>query len=195
MEQLMTLQVNGETHTLSVKPNLTLLDLLRGKLGLTGTKKGCELGDCGACTVMLNGKTVNSCLVLAMEADGKEVLTIEGVSSGPVLHPIQQAFIDHGAIQCGYCTPGMIMSAKALLDRNPSPTEEEIRLGLVGNLCRCTGDVKIVEAVRAAALSMPTTLFCRACSTRRSCGAPIRTPASCGSMPPPRPGCRGCMPS
>ena len=151
MEQLVTLQVNGETHTLSVKPNLTLLDLLRGKLGLTGTKKGCELGDCGACTVMLNGKTVNSCLVLAVEAEGKEVLTIEGVSSGPVLHPIQQAFIDHGAIQCGYCTPGMILSAKALLDRNPAPTEEEVKEAIGGNLCRCTGYIQIVEAIMAAA--------------------------------------------
>ena len=151
MEQLVTLQVNGETHTLSVKPNLTLLDLLRGKLGLTGTKKGCELGDCGACTVMLNGKTVNSCLVLAMEADGKEVLTIEGVAKGPVLHPIQQAFIDHGAIQCGYCTPGMILSAKALLDKNPAPTEEEVKEAIGGNLCRCTGYIQIVEAIMAAA--------------------------------------------
>lgn len=151
MQQLVTLTVNGETHTIAVNPNLTLLDLLRNKLGLTGTKKGCELGDCGACTVMLDGKTVNSCLVLAVEAEGKEVLTIEGLASGQDLHPIQRAFIEHGAIQCGYCTPGMILSAKALLDKNPAPSEEEVKEAIGGNLCRCTGYIHIIDAILVAA--------------------------------------------
>jgi carbon-monoxide dehydrogenase small subunit len=151
MKQVIRLRVNGEDHEALVKPNATLLDLLRNGLGLTGTKKGCDEGDCGACTVLLDGKPVNSCLVLALEANGKEVLTIEGLSQGGELDPLQSAFIEKGAVQCGYCSPGMILSAKALLMENPAPTEEEVRTAISGNLCRCTGYVKIVDAILAAA--------------------------------------------
>lgn len=150
MKRLLTLTINGKRLDLAVAPNRTLLDLLRYDLGLTGTKKGCDVGDCGACTVILDGKPVNSCLVLAVQAHGKEILTIEGLAGDQTLHPIQQAFVDKGAIQCGFCTPGMVLSAKSLLDRDPKPTEEEIRSALSGNLCRCTGYQKIVEAVKAA---------------------------------------------
>jgi len=142
--------VNGDRHHLLVDSNRTLLDVIRDQIGLTGTKNGCGAGECGACTVLLNGEPVNSCLVLAHEADGQEVVTIEGLSRGGLLHPIQQAFIDTGAIQCGFCTPGMVMSTKALLDRKPDADRDDIREGLRGNLCRCTGYVKIVEAVEAA---------------------------------------------
>jgi carbon-monoxide dehydrogenase small subunit len=151
MQHLLNVTVNGQSHTLVVNPNTTLLDMLRNNLGLTGTKKGCELGDCGACTVILDGKTVNSCLVLAVEASGKEVLTIEGLAEGSELHPLQKAFIDYGAIQCGYCTPGMILSAKALLEGNPSPSQKEIKAAIGGNLCRCTGYIHIIEAISEAA--------------------------------------------
>jgi carbon-monoxide dehydrogenase small subunit len=147
MKQLITLTVNNQEYELAVEPNLTLLDLLRYRLELTGTKKGCDEGDCGACTVIMNGKPVSSCLILAVQANGKEILTIEGMETEEGIHPIQKAFIDKGAIQCGYCTPGMILSAKALLDRNPHPSEEEIRTAISGNLCRCTGYQKIVEAI------------------------------------------------
>ena len=147
MKHLIKINVNGNDHELAVRPGTTLLDLLRDELNLTGTKKGCELGDCGACTVILDSKPVNSCIVLALEADGKNVITIEGLTKGEKLHPIQQAFIEKGAIQCGYCTPGMIMRTKALLDENPNPTEDEIKKALSGNLCRCTGYTKIIEAV------------------------------------------------
>jgi aerobic carbon-monoxide dehydrogenase small subunit len=150
MKQLITLTVNNQEYELAVEPNLTLLDLLRYRLELTGTKKGCDEGDCGACTVIMNGKAVSSCLVLAVQANGKEILTIEGMETEEGIHPIQQAFIDNGAIQCGYCTPGMILSAKTLLDRNPQPSEEEIRTAISGNLCRCTGYQKIVEAIEEA---------------------------------------------
>jgi carbon-monoxide dehydrogenase small subunit len=150
MKQLIRLTVNNQECELAVEPNLTLLDLLRYRLELTGTKKGCDEGDCGACAVIMNGKAVSSCLVLAVQANGKEILTIEGMETEEGIHPIQQAFIDNGAIQCGYCTPGMILSAKALLDRNPHPSEEEIRTAISGNLCRCTGYQKIVEAVEEA---------------------------------------------
>jgi carbon-monoxide dehydrogenase small subunit len=151
MKKQVKLTVNGEPCEILVNPAQTLLQVIRGNLGLTGTKESCGLGDCGSCTVFLDGKIVNSCLILAVEADGKEVLTIEGLSKGGQLHPIQKAFIEHGAIQCGFCTPGMILTAKALLDENPAPTEEEVREAIAGNLCRCTGYVKIVEAIMAAA--------------------------------------------
>jgi len=145
------LTVNGTSYELSVQPWEALLEVIRDKLGLTGTKEGCGLGECGACTVIMDGKTVNSCLVLAAEADGKQITTIEGLTDGDKLHPIQEAFIEYGGLQCGFCTPGMIMSAKALLDENPNPSEEEIRRGIAGNLCRCTGYTKIIEAITSAA--------------------------------------------
>ena len=151
MKTMIQLTVNGEVFEVAVEPNRTLLQVLREDLGFTGTKHGCGLGDCGACTVHLDGKPVNSCLVLAVQANGREVLTIEGLAENGKLHPIQQAFVDHGAIQCGFCSPGMILSAKALLDENPRPTEREIRTAISGNLCRCTGYQKIVEAVQSAA--------------------------------------------
>ncbi|MBW1785661.1 MAG: (2Fe-2S)-binding protein [Deltaproteobacteria bacterium] len=148
MKRLIALTINGKLHEVAVAPNLTLTDLIRYDLGLTGTKKGCEVGDCGTCTVIMDGKPVNSCLVLAVQADGREVLTIEGVETDEGLHPIQQAFVEKGAIQCGFCSPGMILSAKSLLERNPSPDEGEIRTAISGNLCRCTGYQKIVEAIK-----------------------------------------------
>lgn len=150
MKQI-NLTVNGKTYELRVKPWGTLLDVLRDDLGLTGTKEGCGLGECGACTVMMDGETVNSCLVLAPEADGKEIITIEGLAQGDKLHPIQEAFVEYGGLQCGFCTPGMAISAKALLDENPKPTDEEIRRGIAGNFCRCTGYTKIFESIKAAA--------------------------------------------
>ena len=136
-----------------VEPWQTLLDTLRYDLGLTGTKEGCGDGNCGSCTVLLDGQAVNSCLVLAIEADGHEITTIEGLCQGGKLHPLQQAFIDEGAVQCGFCTPGMILTAKALLDSNPHPTEVEVRLAITGNLCRCTGYDKIVRAILKAAMA------------------------------------------
>ena len=151
MKRLITLNVNGETVEAAVEPNRTLIQFLREDLGLTGTKHGCGLGDCGACTVILDGKPVNSCLVLAIQANGRHVLTIEGLAENGKLHPIQQAFVDKGAIQCGFCSPGMILAATALLAEHPEPTDAQIRDALVGNLCRCTGDVQIVETVRTAA--------------------------------------------
>ena len=144
------LRVNGHLRELAVKPHQTLLDVLRGPLELTGMKEGCGLGECGACTVLMNGKPVNSCLVLALEADGSEVLTIEGLARGGELHPVQQAFVDKGAVQCGFCTPGMVMAAIGLLQETAEPSQEEIKKALVGNLCRCTGYVKILEAVETA---------------------------------------------
>ncbi len=149
------MRLNGEPVEVDIEPGAMLADVLRNELVLTGTKVACGEGECGACTVILDGKVINSCIAPAMKAMNKEVLTIEGVAPGPgKLHPLQEAFIEHGAVQCGYCTPGMILSAKALLDENPSPTEHEVRVGLSGNLCRCTGYVKIVEAVLAAAEKM-----------------------------------------
>ena len=139
--------VNGQEYDLVIPVNLTLTQVLRENLRLTGTKQGCAVGDCGSCTVLLNGLPVNSCLVLAVEADGQEITTIEGLAQDEQLHPIQQAFVEHGGIQCGFCTPGMILTSKALLDRNPTPTEREIREAISGNLCRCTGYQKIVEAI------------------------------------------------
>ena len=143
--------VNGKTHELQVKPWATLLEVIRDDLGLTGTKEGCGLGECGACTVIMDGNTVNACLVLAPEADGKEITTIEGLAQGDTLHPIQEAFMEQGGLQCGFCTPGIILSTKALLDENPKPTDDQIRRGLAGNFCRCTGYTKIFESIKAAA--------------------------------------------
>lgn len=151
MKTIIQMTVNGELVESAVESNQTLVQFLREELGLTGTKHGCGLGDCGACTVILDGRPVNSCLVLAVQAHGREVLTIEGLAENGNLHPIQRAFVDKGAIQCGFCTPGMILSAKALLDENPKPSEHEIRTAISGNLCRCTGYQKIVEAVQEAA--------------------------------------------
>jgi carbon-monoxide dehydrogenase small subunit len=145
--------VNGDDFNVSVKANTLLVNVLRDQLNLTGTKKGCELGNCGSCTVLLDGKPVNSCLVLALEADGHDITTIEGVAQSEDLDKLQQSFVDHAAVQCGYCTSGMILSAKALLARNPNPTETEVRKAIAGNLCRCTGYVNIVKAVLAAAKS------------------------------------------
>lgn len=143
--------VNGVEEQLEVPPNLTLLQMLRDKLALTGTKNGCSAGECGACTVMMNGEPVNSCMVLAVEADGAQVVTVEGLSQNGQLDPLQEAFIAEGGVQCGFCTPGMLISARALLNRKPNPSEEDIREALVGNLCRCTGYTRIVRAVQKAA--------------------------------------------
>ena len=151
MKSFIQLTVNGQPVDAAIEPNRTLLQFLREDLGLTGTKHGCGLGDCGACTVILDGQAGNSCLVLAIHANGREVLTIEGLAENGKLHPIQQSFVDKGSIQCGFCSPGMILSAKALLDTNPNPTEQEIRMAISGNLCRCTGYQKIVEAIGEAA--------------------------------------------
>lgn len=148
------LTVNGVARELDVHPDERLLDTLRDRLGLTGTKEGCGSGECGACTVLLDGKPVNSCLVPSPQVDGRSVVTIEGLGRPGALHPIQQAFVDAAAVQCGYCTPGMILSSKALLDENPDPSETEVRESLAGNLCRCTGYVNIVKAVRLAARRM-----------------------------------------
>ena len=146
--------LNGTEASFHVEPQETLLEVIRNRARLTGTKKGCDLGECGACTVIMDGRAVNSCCVLALQAEGTEVITIEGIGTKDHPHPLQQAFVDAGAIQCGFCTPGMILAAKALLDRNPSPTRGEIREALSGNLCRCTGYTKIEEAVNMAAEAM-----------------------------------------
>jgi len=146
-----TLTVNEKTWTGNVHGDERLLDTLRDRLGLKGTKEGCGGGECGACTVIMNGKAVPSCIVLSVQADGSEITTIEGLKNGEKLHPIQRAFADAGAVQCGYCTPGLVLTTKALLDDNPDPTEQDIRLAISGNLCRCTGYTKIIEAVKLAA--------------------------------------------
>jgi aerobic carbon-monoxide dehydrogenase small subunit len=157
MKTIIQVNVNGANVEAAVESNRTLLQFLREDVGLTGPKHGCGLGDCGACTVILNGKPVNSCLVLAVQANRGEVLTIEGLEGNNELHPIQKTFVELGAIQCGFCSPGMILSAKALLDENPNPTETDIRTAISGNLCRCTGYQKIVEAIQAAARIMQKT--------------------------------------
>lgn len=151
MKRLLKLTVNGQLHELAVKPKTTLAQLLRNELGLTGTKVACNEGACGSCTVIVDGMAVKSCSVLAVQADGKEVQTIEGLAQGGRLHPIQEAYLDHGAAQCGFCSPGMIMSAKAFLDKNPRPTELQVRRAIDGNLCRCTGYIDIIDAVLDAA--------------------------------------------
>lgn len=148
MRHLIRLVLNGEPRELAVESHRTLLDTLRQEAGLTGTKKGCDVGECGSCTVIMDGRLVNACLVLAPEADGAEIVTIEGIQPSPhELHPLQENFITHGAAQCGFCTPGFIVAAKALLDENPKPTLDEIRFAIAGNICRCTGYTKIVEAI------------------------------------------------
>jgi aerobic carbon-monoxide dehydrogenase small subunit len=148
---IIQMKLNGEPIEALIQDNRSMLDFLRKNMGLTGTKKGCEEGECGACTILVNDAPMNSCLMLAVEADGQEIMTIEGVSKNGELNPVQKAFIDKWAIQCGFCTPGMILSAIALLKTNPNPTEYEIRDAIAGNLCRCTGYAKMVEAVSAAA--------------------------------------------
>lgn len=146
--QTISTTINRRIYTIDVYPNQTLLEFLREELGFTGTKCGCEIGECGACTVLLNGEAVNSCLVLVPQIDGKEVLTIEGLAKDRKLHPLQESFMNYDAVHCGFCTPGMLMSAKALLDKNPNPDEREIRTAISGNLCRCTGYVQIVDAIK-----------------------------------------------
>jgi len=146
-----SIKINGGDFQIEVEAHHTLLTVLREQLDFTGPKEGCGVGECGACTVLLDGKPVNSCMVLAVEVDGQEVITIEGLGGPEALDTVQQAFVDHGAVQCGFCTPGMIMSAKYLLDTNPNPSEEEIKIALAGNLCRCTGYTKIIKAVKSAA--------------------------------------------
>jgi carbon-monoxide dehydrogenase small subunit len=146
-----SLTVNGSREYVQVTSNETLLALLRDRLGLTGTKNGCSAGECGACTVLMNGEPVNACLVLAVEADGAEIVTVEGLANDGQLDPLQQALIEHSGVQCGFCTPGVLISARALLNRNPHPSEDDIKDALRGNLCRCTGYVRIIDAVKAAA--------------------------------------------
>jgi carbon-monoxide dehydrogenase small subunit len=153
MEQI-NLNVNGKMHQIPIKPWATLLEVIRDDLGLTGAKEGCGEGECGACTIIMDGKAVNACIVLAAEANGKEITTIEGLADGGNLHPIQQAFFEIGGLQCGFCTPGMVLSTKVLLDENANPSDEEIRQGLAGNFCRCTGYTKIIESVKVAAERM-----------------------------------------
>jgi carbon-monoxide dehydrogenase small subunit len=149
-----TINVNGKQQRFNVEPHTLLLSLIRDEMNLTGSKYGCGIGECGACTVLLDGDAVLACMMLAVDADGHSVDTVEGLSDGDELHPIQQAYLDEGAVQCGYCTPGFIMSTKALLDKNPNPTEAEIREYLNGNICRCTGYVNIIKAVQSAAAKM-----------------------------------------
>lgn len=148
----LALTVNGKEYTLSVMPEARLIDVLREEMDLTGTKEGCGIGECGACTVILDGKAVNSCLVLAASADGKKIITVEGLEQNGKLHPLQEFFLKKSAVQCGFCTPGMLMSAKALLDKNPRPTREEVKKAISGNLCRCTGYEQIIEAILDASL-------------------------------------------
>jgi len=153
-EKEINLKVNGKQYSLQISSHKTLLEILRDNLGLYGVKNGCSIGECGACTILIDNKPVLSCLTMALSAEGKEITTIEGLSNSDKLHPLQEAFIKYGAVECGFCTPGIILTAKALLDENQNPTEEEIRLYLKGNLCRCTGYSKIVEAVVSALKSL-----------------------------------------
>jgi len=151
MKQELRLTVNGQPYEVSINPNTLLVEVLRNHLGLTGTKTACQSSSCGACTVILNGMTVKSCSILALQAEGAEITTVEGLAQGEKLHPLQKAFLDYGAFQCGFCTPGMLASAKAFLDENPKPTEEQIREAIDGNICRCTGYNSIVRAMTAVA--------------------------------------------
>ncbi len=151
----LTFHLNRQTITLTTAPNRRLLDLLREDLELTGTKEGCGIGECGACTVLINGKAANACLILAVQIEGAEIITIEGLAQDGKLHPLQQIFLEHGAVQCGFCTPGMLLSAYALLLENPRPTEEEIKEAIAGNICRCTGYKQIIRAVKEVASSAP----------------------------------------
>ncbi|MBY6118112.1 (2Fe-2S)-binding protein [Mameliella alba] len=152
MKQIVELTINGDPHSLAVEGHRSLLDTLREEAGLTGTKKGCDVGDCGACTVIVDGEPVNACLMLAVEAQGRNVETVEGMQQSiDILHPLQDAFMRHGASQCGFCTPGILMMARKLIEENPDPSDDEIRFGLSGNICRCTGYTKIFDAVRSAA--------------------------------------------
>jgi aerobic-type carbon monoxide dehydrogenase small subunit (CoxS/CutS family) len=151
MKKMIRLEINKETYEVEVENRRTLLEVIRDDLHLMGTKKMCDMGECGSCTVIMDGQAINSCLVLALDAEGKKIETIEGVAEGDQLHPIQEAFVNQGAIQCGFCTPGMVMTTKAFLEKNPNPTEEEIKVAISGNFCRCTGYVRIVEAIRTAA--------------------------------------------
>jgi carbon-monoxide dehydrogenase small subunit len=151
MKQAIELKVNGDAHELLVAPNYTLLEVLREKLGLMGTKRGCDLGACGACTVLIDGEAYLSCLMLAVDAVGKEIITIEGLAASGDLHPLQKAFVDHGGLQCGFCTPGMILTAEAILNEEEHPTEDVVKKKMAGNLCRCTGYKKILEAVMSVA--------------------------------------------
>ncbi len=146
--------INGKREKVEVQPSETLLEMIRERLHLTGTKEGCGMGECGACTVIMDGVTVNSCLILAAEADGKSIVTVEGLGSKEKLHPVQEAFVKHGGLQCGFCTPGMVVSATYLLKKYPNPTDEEIREGIAGNFCRCTGYTQIIESVGAAATTI-----------------------------------------
>lgn len=154
MAVLVSTTINGDNVEFACEPNESLLDVLRNRLGLSGAKEGCGTGDCGACSIQVDGRVVCSCLVLGVEAEGREIETVEGLAQGTELHPLQSKFLEHAALQCGVCTPGFLMAAKALLEKNPDPTEEEIRFGLAGNLCRCTGYDKIVRAVQDAAKVM-----------------------------------------
>ncbi|MFC1591587.1 (2Fe-2S)-binding protein [Thermodesulfobacteriota bacterium] len=151
MKRILSLEVNGDVYEVAVSPRQTLLDVLRDELDLTGTKRGCGTGTCGVCTVIMDGKAILACLTLAVECEGSSIATIEGISDPDgTLHPLQQSFIDNGAVQCGFCTPGIVMTAKALLDKNPHPDDDEIRVALAGTICRCTGHIKIIEAVKKA---------------------------------------------
>jgi carbon-monoxide dehydrogenase small subunit len=157
MKKMLNLFVNDLPYEVGVSPKTTLVELLRNEIGLTGTKRACNSGACGSCTVLVDGKAVNSCSVLAIQVQGKHITTIEGVADGTKLHPIQEAFLDHGGFQCGFCTPGMIMTAKALLEETPHPSRQEIKEGIAGNLCRCTGYVRIIDSIALAARRMEET--------------------------------------
>ena len=180
MKKAITLNINGDTYERLVTPNQTLLDLLREELGMTGTKKGCDSGACGACTVLIDGEPVLSCMTLAVRCQEKQVITVEGLSEDGQLHPLQKSAIEHDAVQCGFCTPGWMLSAKALLDNNPTPTRKEIRTAISGNLCRCTGYQKIEESVAAAAYEKAKQASPPTGTTRQRGGLAEREPSRRG---------------